>query len=183
MVNSSVGCRPSCGSVTRRRPDPFRPDIRKSAQPPASFGARIFADQADHSGVFSGNAVDRCAIAFSMGWRLSGGRPSGPGSRLRRTHAPERLEIGERIVAAMHGDQQFPFALGAALRNHAADGVALGAGLPPCPCRRRTCTRSCAARLRSTPGLASSGASPRLFGEILEDLARLRRARAARRSG
>ena len=49
------------------------------------------------------------------------------GLGLRRSDAPERLKIGKRIVATMHRDQQFPLALGAALRNDAAHGVALRA--------------------------------------------------------
>src|SRR3712207_6944821 len=39
------------------------------------------SDQADHSAVFSGNARARWSTAFSTGCRVSGGRPSGDGSR------------------------------------------------------------------------------------------------------
>ena len=37
----------------------------------------------------------------------------------------KRLVVDERIPAAMHRDQQVPFFLGAALRDHAAQRVAL----------------------------------------------------------
>jgi hypothetical protein len=47
---------------------------------PASFGDCIAADHVDQSDVFSGNALARCSSALSIGWRLSGSRPSSPGS-------------------------------------------------------------------------------------------------------
>ena len=52
----------------------------------------------------------------------------GTGLRLKRTHAAERLKIGERIITAVHRHQQFPIAFGAALQHHTAKGVALDAG-------------------------------------------------------
>ncbi len=41
----------------------------------------MFADHACHSGVLSGNVLDKWSSAFSTGCRRSAGRPSGEGSR------------------------------------------------------------------------------------------------------
>src|SRR5205814_9998388 len=48
---------------------------------------------------------------------------------LGRAQAAESLEIRERIVAPVHGEQQLPFFLGAALEYDAAHRVALAADL------------------------------------------------------
>src|SRR5262245_24553508 len=67
-----------------------------TAQRPARRGDEVEADHVNHSGVTSGNAFDKYAIALSIGCRVSGGRPSGVGSvdagRERRKPCP--LAIG-----------------------------------------------------------------------------------------
>ena len=126
-------------------------------------GARIVADHADHSGVVSGNADFRCASALSIGCRLSGGRPSGPGSRDGGPEAAERLDVDERIPArdAWRRAGSSPPRCGAAGSRGPSSGnceqTSVGVG-----CWPSTCSRSSGARLRTSPGFASSGARPRL---------------------
>src|SRR3990170_2483667 len=77
-VANSSGVAPAV-IFTRPAIGPSPVSYPESAHVPSIFGLRMVADHADHSGVRSGNADFRCASALSMGWRLSGGRPSGPG--------------------------------------------------------------------------------------------------------
>jgi len=89
-------------------------------------------------------------------------------------HPSERLKIDERVIAAMHREQQFPFLVRAALRDDASHGMARGAGLfrvlvggvlevllPPLDLERR--------------GQRLFGCEAVMVGEIAENLARFGR--------
>src|SRR3954466_6018620 len=90
VVKSPVSAPPCDLLVTCPKIGPLPGSLPVSAHVTCSRGGRIVAVQAHHSGVAGGNAVDRCAIAFSIGWRGSGGRPSGPGSWSRGGGPPRR---------------------------------------------------------------------------------------------
>src|SRR5436190_1685158 len=77
VVNSSAAAPAEIFTRPATAPSPGSYPV--NAQTPSIRGLRFVADHADHSGVFSGNADFRCASALSIGCRLSGGRPSGPG--------------------------------------------------------------------------------------------------------
>ena len=59
---------------------------------------RMVADHAAHSGVFSGNALARCSMAFSTGCRASGGRPGDLLDVMRRVRERQETESGPRVV-------------------------------------------------------------------------------------
>src|SRR5262245_54961760 len=78
VTNESV----AASAVTTCSPNtgPLPGMLPVTAQRPARRGDEVEADHVNHSGVTSGNAFDRYAIALSIGWRVSGGRPSAVGS-------------------------------------------------------------------------------------------------------
>src|SRR4029077_9102908 len=78
VTNVSGG--PSAVTTISPNTGPLPGMLPVTAQRPARRGDEADADHVDHSGVLRGNAFDRCAMALSIGCRLSGGRPSGPGS-------------------------------------------------------------------------------------------------------